>query len=141
MNWYREAKTSLEEEARKYKTAEEFLRQIEWHGTRSEYIDKILEEGFKVGPGQKGVSTTQDPDEAAEYAEAAGYAEEEEYMGKGMDSVIAVYVRPGARTVGRPGVDFLTGTGSFAPKDLIPLPKNLKTEQQIADFWHEVAGK
>ena len=141
MNWYREAKTSLEEEARKYKTAEEFLRQIEWHGTRSENIDKILKDGFKVGWGQKGVSTTQDPEEAAEYAESAEDAEAEEAAGSGAGDVIAVYVRPGARMAGKPGVDFLTGTGSFHPKDLIPLPKNLKTEQQIADFWHKTTGK
>lgn len=97
----------LKQEARKYNSAEEFARSLEYHGTTKENAQGIYRNGFRPGTGQKGISTTQDPDEAKDYGEV----------------VVPVLIKQGAQEVGTPGVDFLTGTGSFSPSDLTPLPQ------------------
>lgn len=82
---------------------------IEYHGTSPENAKRILQEGFKVGPGQAGVSTTQ------------GYEEALEYANGNPEGVIEVHVEPNAPMAGKEGKDFLTGTGSFHPRYLKPL--------------------
>lgn len=118
--------------ALKHKTAEDFIHNVEFHGTTAENAKKIREEGFKTGPGQKGVSTTQDFDEAKDYTTN----DEDDPPGE----VVAVYVRPNAKEAGVAGVDFLTGTGSFYPKDLTPLPEGVNTPEKITEFYNQVHG-
>lgn len=84
--------------------------QLEYHGTTPEKARSILSSGkFRVGRGQSGVSTTIDYQEALDYAEG------------NPDGVLVVAIRPGAEMVGKEGVDFLTGTGSWSPEDVRPL--------------------
>jgi hypothetical protein len=100
------------QEARQFESAEKFAFQVEYHGTSSvEAADSIRTIGFIVGPGQAGVSTTQDYEEAMDYAE------------HDPDRVVSVFVKKDAPTAGVAGKDFITGTGSFYPESLIPLPK------------------
>ena len=115
-----QVKQTLIEEARKYKTAEEFTRALEYHGTTKENLEKIKTEGFKVGPGQKGISTTQDEMEALEYGEES----------------IPVLIKKDAEMAGEPGKDFITGTGSFNPKDIVLLPKGT-TKSQLTTLWEK----
>lgn len=116
-----------------FKTAEEYVKasedSIEYHGTSPENAQKILSEGrFKVGSGQKGVSTTQ------------GYAEALDYAGGNPEGVIAVRVRKGSEMKGTPGKDFLTGTGSFSPEDLTVIGK-AKSPEQMKSEWQAAQGK
>jgi N12 class adenine-specific DNA methylase len=84
--------------------------EVEYHGTTPENAQNIIKSGkFRVGEGQAGVSTTQDYEEALDYANGDP---------KG---VIAVRVRDGAEMVGKEGKDFLTGTGSWKPEDVTPI--------------------
>lgn len=113
--------SSLIEEAKKFKTAEDFVKSLEYHGTSEENYPNILKDGkFKVGRGQAGVSTTNDFDEAKEYG------------GK----VISVLVRKDAEMAGIAGKDFLSGTGSFNPEDLIILPEGT-TSEDLKTIWNE----
>lgn len=115
-----ETKELLLEEVRKYKTVKELTRNLEYHGTTKENAAKIYKEGFTVGPGQAGVSTTQDAKEASDYGEV----------------VIPVLVKEGAAMEGVEGKDFLTGTGSFSPSDVIALPIGT-TPQQLTAIWEQ----
>lgn len=115
-----------------YKTAKEYVasqeKGIEYHGTSIDNAENILKDGkLKVGAGQKGVSTTQDYNEALDYA------------GGNPEGVIAVRVRDSAEMVGKPGKDFLTGTGSFSPDDLTVVGR-AKTKSQLTAEW-EAAQK
>lgn len=94
---------------------DQFETEIEYHGTSDVAAEKIIKEGFKadIETEGRGVSTTQDYDEALEYAQSLVEGTED------VPVVLKVRVRKGAEMVGEPGVDFLTGTGSFAPEDLL----------------------
>ncbi|MBF0620050.1 MAG: hypothetical protein HQL19_07775 [Candidatus Omnitrophica bacterium] len=115
-----QAMSPLHEEALKYSTPEDFSKALEYHGTSEENAAKIAQEGFKVGNGQEGVSTTQDATEALDYGK----------------KVIPVLIKHGSEMAGKAGKDFLTGTGSWNPKDLLHLPEGTKASD-LHQIWNE----
>lgn len=109
----------LAKEARKYKSAEEFVKAIEYHGLyNSKDYESILKNGFRDANEGVYVATK---DEALDYGE-----------------VIPTLVRKEAKNleVSKDGKVPIAGM-SFDAKDVIPIPRELDTPQALTDFYNK----
>lgn len=126
---------NLVQEARKYKSAEEFVNSVIYHGTSEHNAGKIDKYGFRVPTANgkevsPGVSFSWDFDTALSYAD--------EIDGKYRDSdVFAVIPRKGAKNIGTDGVDKLTGEDIYRPEDFVVIGRGRQSTAQLTDIWNK----